>query len=141
MKKFLFVSLLALLASNVANATVLFSFFTDLASKYDIIYESKEENNVQTVLKGESGWGGLNDCQSFLDDVIPEDVSKHYDGKYMIVYTSTFHREEVDVIDTESNMVSAIYLVGDGESVKVFYTETSGTQQKEWEAQIAGGKL
>ncbi|MGM9833164.1 MAG: hypothetical protein ACI31A_05695 [Candidatus Limisoma sp.] len=141
MKKFLLLALLALFASNVANATVLFSFFTDLAPNYDVIFESKEENNVQTVLKGDSGWGGLNDCQSFLDDVIPEDVSKHYNGKYMIVYTSTFHREEVDVVDTKSNMVSAIYLVSDGKSVKVFYTETSGTQQKEWEAQIAGGKL
>ncbi|MGM9815839.1 MAG: hypothetical protein ACI304_02125 [Lepagella sp.] len=141
MKKLLCVALLALLASSAANATVLFSFFTDLAPEYDVMFESKKEKNVQIVLKGDSAWGGLDACQSFLDDVIPEDVGKHLDGKGLIVYTSTFHRDEIDVIDTESNMVSAIYLVGDGKSVKVFYSESSGTQQKEWEAQIAGGKL
>lgn len=96
---------------------------------------------MQIVLKGDSAWGGLDACQSFLDDVIPEDVSKHLGSNGMIVYTSTFHEEEVDTIGTESNMVSAIYLVGDSKSVTVSYSESSGTQQKEWEAQIAGGKL
>ena len=141
MKKLLCAALLALWASSAANATVLFSFFTDLAPEYNVLFESKEEKNVQIVLKGDSAWGGLDACQRFLDDVIPEDVSKHLGSNGMIVYTSTFHEEQVDTIGTESNMVSAIYLVGDSKSVMVSYSESSGTQQKEWEAQIAGGKL
>ena len=58
MKRLLCVALLALWASSAANATVLFSFFTDLAPEYNVLFESKEEKNVQIVLKGDYAWGG-----------------------------------------------------------------------------------
>lgn len=93
------------------------------------------------MYSGYSTWGSMEDCISFLQDVLPEDAGKQQLGANSVVFTSKFHKEDKtkDVIDT-GNTVSAIYLIKKGKTVEVFYTESDATQQKEWQSEILKGK-
>lgn len=130
----------AMLVSAAANATVLFPFFGDIAADNKLITRIDDgDGNEQVVYKGDSSWGGVKDCVNFLDDVVPDDVTKSIDGN-MVVYTSPFRKEETDTIATD-NKVSAIYILDKGNCAIIYYTESDGMQQKEWQADIASGKM
>ena len=132
--------IVAAAASNVADATVLFPFYGDIAPDNEVVARIVDDNKFeQVVRKGDSGWGDLQACESFIDDVIPDDVSKSKVGN-MVVYTSTFHDKEIDTIEID-NKVSAIYILDKGGKTEVFYSESNGIQQKEWQAAIAAGEL
>lgn len=140
MKKIIVSMIVAAAASNVADATVLFPFYGDIAPDNKVVARIVDENKFeQVVRKGDSGWGDLQACESFIDDVIPDDVSKSKAGN-MVVYTSTFHDKEIDTIEID-NKVSAIYILDKGGKTEVFYSESDGMQQKEWQAAIASGEL
>lgn len=140
MKKIIVSMIVAAAASNVADATVLFPFYGDIAPDNKVVARIVDENKFeQVVRKGDSGWGDLQACESFIDDVIPDDVSKSKAGG-MVVYTSTFHEKEIDTIEID-NKVSAIYILDKGGKTEVFYSESDGMQQKEWQAAIASGEL
>lgn len=124
----------------MADATVLFPFYGDIAPDNEVVARIVDDNKFeQVVRKGDSGWGDLQACESFIDDVIPDDVSKSKVGN-MVVYTSTFHDKEIDTIEID-NKVSAIYILDKGGKTEVFYSESNGIQQKEWQAAIAAGEL
>ena len=133
---------LATLASGTAGATVLFPFFGDLAPENNVVARIVDDDSrfEQIVYKGDSGWGGLAACESFMDDVVPEDVTKHGDGKNIVVYTSPFREKEVDTIK-DDNKISAVYIVDRGDRVEIYYSESNDIQQKEWESDIAAGNL
>ncbi|MDD6393736.1 MAG: hypothetical protein PUG21_05620, partial [Prevotella sp.] len=82
----------------------------------------------------------MDSCISFLDDVVPDDVTKSRLSPNMVVYTSPFHKDEIDTINT-GNKVSAIYILKKDTGVVVFYTESTSIQQKTWQEDIASGKL
>lgn len=127
--------------SAVADAVVLFPFFGDLAPDYEVVCRLDDgKGHEQIVYRGKSGWGGFNDCVGFMDDVIPEGVSKSNEGLYAVVYKSAFHEEQIDVIDTDS-AVSAVYIVAGDNGLYIYYSESSGTQQKEWQSDILGGRM
>lgn len=141
MKKILIMGTLAALASGNVGATVLFPFFGDLAPESDVKVRLVDDNKFeQIVYKGDSGWGGLAACESFMDDVVPEDVTKHGDGKNIVVYTSPFREKEIDTIK-DDNKISAVYIVDRGDRVEIYYSESSDIQQKEWESDITAGNL
>lgn len=142
MKKILIMGALATLASGTAGATVLFPFFGDLAPENNVVARIVDDDSrfEQIVYKGDSGWGGLAACESFMDDVVPEDVTKHGDGKNIVVYTSPFREKEVDTIK-DDNKISAVYIVDRGDRVEIYYSESNDIQQKEWESDIAAGNL
>lgn len=142
MKKILIMAAMAVLASVNVGATVLFPFFGDLAPNNDVVARLVDEDNKfeQIVRKGQSGWGGLSSCVSFMDDVVPDDVTKHGDGKNVVVYTSPMHSKEVDTIKGD-NKISAVYIIDRGDSVEIYYTESSDIQQSEWASDIIGGRL
>lgn len=142
MKKILIMGALVTLASGTAGATVLFPFFGDLAPENNVVARIVDDDSrfEQIVYKGDSGWGGLAACESFMDDVVPEDVTKHGDGKNIVVYTSPFREKEVDTIK-DDNKISAVYIVDRGDRVEIYYSESSDIQQKEWESDIAAGNL
>lgn len=142
MKKILIMAAMAVLASVNAGATVLFPFFGDLAPNNEVVVRLVDDNNKfeQIVSKGRSGWGGVSACESFMDDVVPDDVTKHGDGKNVVVYTSLFHPKDIDTVAAD-NKVSAVYIINRGESVEIYYTESSDLQQREWESDIVGGRL
>lgn len=130
----------ALLVWSAAKATILFPFFGDIAADNKHITRiDNGDGNEQVVYKGDSSWGGVKDCVSFLDDVVPEDVTKSIDGN-MVVYISQFRPKEIDTIEND-NRVSAIYILNNGNCAIIYYTESDGTQQKEWQADIASGKM
>ncbi|MGM9862432.1 MAG: hypothetical protein ACI30W_07535 [Muribaculaceae bacterium] len=140
MKKVIVSMIVAAAASNVADATVLFPFYSDIAPDNKVVARIVDEKKFeQVVRKGDSGWGDLQACESFLDDVVPDDVSKGKAGN-MVVYTSTFHDKEIDTIEID-NKVSAIYILDKGDKTEVFYSESDGIQQKEWQAAITAGEL
>lgn len=138
MKKYLVLALLAVLATGWAKATVLFPFYTDLSTDAKMIVRMVDDRLEQVMHKGSSSWGGMTDCASFLDDVVPEDVCKTTMGDSMVVYVSPFHAKEVDTIETE-NKVCAIYLLKRKDRVDIYYTESSALQQKKWQEEIAAG--
>ena len=141
MKKVLFFTVMGVLAFNISNAIVLFPFFTDLAPNYKTIDRIVVDEKFEQILhKGESNWGGIDECVSFLNDVLPKDVNKQSLGKNFVVYTSTFHPKEIDVIK-DDNKVSAIYIVKKGKSAIIFYSESDDTQQKAWQSAIESGKM
>ena len=118
----------------------MFPFYGDIAPDNKVVARIVDENKFeQVVRKGDSGWGDMQACESFIDDVIPDDVSKSKAGN-MVVYTSTFHDKEIDTIEID-NKVSAIYILDKGGKTDVFYSESDGMQQKEWQAAIAAGEL
>lgn len=142
MKKILIMGALVILASGTAGATVLFPFFGDLAPENNVVARIVDDDSrfEQIVYKGDSGWGGLAACESFMDDVVPEDVTKHGDGKNIVVYTSPFREKEIDTIK-DDNKISAVYIVDRGDRVEIYYSESSDIQQREWESDITAGNL
>lgn len=141
MKKFLIMFLLAVLAAGPAMATVLFPFFNDLSTDYKQIVRLTDNGEEQVMYRGGSSWGGLKDCMGFLDDVVPDDVTKLGVNDSLVVYLSPFHKKELDTLPTGANKVCAIYLVNRGASTLVFYTESSAAQQKVWQKEIGEGKF
>lgn len=142
MKKILIMGALATLASGTAGATVLFPFFGDLAPENNVVARIVDDDSrfEQIVYKGDSGWGGLAACESFMDDVVPEDVTKHGDGKNIVVYTSPFREKKIDTIK-DDNKISAVYIIDRGDRVEIYYSESDDIQQQEWEADITAGNL
>lgn len=142
MKMILIMAAMAVLTSVNAGATVLFPFFGDLAPNSEVVARLVDEDKKfeQIVRKGQSGWGGLSSCVSFMDDVVPEDVIKHGDGKNVVAYTSLFHPKDIDTVAAD-NKISAVYIINRGETVEIYYTESSDIQQREWESDIIGDRL
>ena len=143
MKKSLLLTLVLAYVATIAQATVLFPFFGDIAANNKLILRLVTESpkSEQVIYSGYSTWGSMEDCISFLQDVLPEDAGKQQVDANSVVFTSKFHKEDKtkDVIDT-GNTVSAIYLIKKGKTVEVFYTESDATQQKEWQSEILKGK-
>lgn len=143
MKKSLLLTLVLACVATIAQATVLFPFFGDIAANNKLILRLVTESpkSEQVMYSGYSTWGSMEDCISFLQDVLPEDAGKQQLDANSVVFTSKFHKEDKtkDVIDT-GNTVSAIYLIKKGKTVVVFYTESDATQQKEWQSEILKGK-
>lgn len=143
MKKSLLLTLVLACVATIAQATVLFPFFGDIAANNKLILRLVTESpkSEQVMYSGYSTWGSMEDCISFLQDVLPEDAGKQQLDANSVVFTSKFHKEDKtkDVIDT-GNRVSAIYLIKKGKTVQVFYTESDATQQKEWQSEILKGK-
>ena len=134
---------MALLTATLAQATVLFPFFGDIAANNKLILRLVTESpkSEQVMYSGFSTWGSMEDCLSFLADVLPEDANKQQVDANSVVITSMFHKENKtkDVIDT-GNQISAIYLLKKGKTVEIYYTESDATQQKEWQSEILKGK-
>lgn len=143
MKRYFFLSLLFVCVATIAQATVLFPFFGDIAANNKLILRLVTESpkSEQVMYSGYSTWGSMEDCISFLQDVLPEDAGKQQVDANSVVFISVFHTEDEtkDVIDT-GNKVSAIYLIKKGKTVEIFYTESDATQQKEWQSEILKGK-
>lgn len=143
MKNSLLLTLVLACVATIAQATVLFPFFGDIAANNKLILRLVTESpkSEQVMYSGYSTWGSMEDCISFLQDVLPEDAGKQQLDANSVVFTSKFHKEDKtkDVIDT-GNTVSAIYLIKKGKTVQVFYTESDATQQKEWQSEILKGK-
>lgn len=143
MKKSLLLTLVLACVATIAQATVLFPFFGDIAANNKLILRLVTESpkSEQVMYSGYSTWGSMEDCISFLQDVLPEDAGKQQVDANSVVFTSKFHKEDKtkDVIDT-GNTVSAIYLIKKGKTVVVFYTESDATQQKQWQTEILKGK-
>ena len=78
---------------------------------------------------------------SFLNDVVPDDVTKGVYGRHMSVFTSPFHKRNIDTVDAKGNKVSAIYVVNTAEGVMVYYTESDELQQREWQSAIEKGEM
>lgn len=143
MKNSLLLTLVLACVATIAQATVLFPFFGDIAANNKLILRLVIESpkSEQVMYSGYSTWGSMEDCISFLQDVLPEDANKQQVDANSVVFTSVFHKEDKtkDVIDS-GNMVSAIYLIKKGKTVEIFYTESDATQQKEWQSEILKGK-
>lgn len=141
MKRLRFIILLAaMLVVSAANATVLFPMFNDLAPNNEVVFSDDDEKGFkQVVYKGDSGFGGFDTCVSFMNDVIPEDVTKSV-TKNIAVYVSPYKEKEIDTIDG-GNRVCAIYILDRGGKVEIYYTESDGVQQKTWEQAITEGKM
>lgn len=143
MKNSLLLTLVLAYVATIAQATVLFPFFGDIAANNKLILRLVTESpkSEQVMYSGYSTWGSMEDCISFLQDVLPEDAGKQQVDANSVVFTSKFHKEDKtkDVIDT-GNTVSAIYLIKKGKTVEVFYTESDATQQKQWQTEILKGK-
>ena len=140
MKKTFIIAIMAVFTANIAKATVLFPFFNDIAADNKIILRIDANKLEEIMYKGASSWGGMDSCISFLDDVVPDDVTKSRLSPNMVVYTSPFHKDEIDTINT-GNKVCAIYILKKDTGVVVFYTESTSIQQKTWQEDIASGKL
>lgn len=143
MKNSLLLTLVLACVATIAQATVLFPFFGDIAANNKLILRLVTESpkSEQVMYSGYSTWGSMEDCISFLQDVLPEDTNKQQVDANSVVFTSVFHKEDKtkDVIDS-GNTVSAIYLIKKGKTVEVFYTESDATQQKQWQTEILKGK-
>lgn len=143
MKNSLLLTLVLACVATIAQATVLFPFFGDIAANNKLILRLVIESpkSEQVMYSGYSTWGSMEDCISFLQDVLPEDANKQQVDANSVVFTSVFHKEDKtkDVIDS-GNTVSAIYLIKKGKTVEVFYTESDATQQKQWQTEILKGK-
>lgn len=143
MKNSLLLTLVLACVATIAQATVLFPFFGDIAANNKLILRLVTESpkSEQVMYSGYSTWGSMEDCISFLQDVLPEDANKQQVDANSVVFTSVFHKEDKtkDVIDS-GNTVSAIYLIKKGKTVEVFYTESDATQQKQWQTEILKGK-
>lgn len=135
----------AVMSAVTADATVLFPFYGDVAPDNNIIVRMVKEDGddkfEQIVRKGKSGMGSLDDCVSFLNDVVPDDVTKGVYGRHMSVFTSPFHKRDIDTVDAKGNKVSAIYVVNTAEGVMVYYTESDELQQREWQSAIEKGEM
>ncbi|MGN0225751.1 MAG: hypothetical protein ACI4A7_06705 [Prevotella sp.] len=140
MKKTFIIAIMAVFTASIAKATVLFPFFNDISADNKMIMSIDDKKFEQIMYKGSSSWGGIADCISFLDDVLPDDVSKNHVSPNMVVYTSLFRKHEIDTIE-DDNKISAIYILKKGNLVEVFYTESNSVQQKAWQEDIASGKL
>lgn len=135
MKKVLLAFCMLLVGVITSQATSLFPYFGDLVGNYDTL---KDSDN-QFVAKGVSMLGDIEATESFMADVIPDDVSKSKEGNNVTVYISNNHPED-DVIDTEIR-VSAIYLVQQAGGCIVYLTESTAMQQKEYQSEITSGKM
>ena len=141
MRKYLFITLLAVLSANIAKATVLFPFYSDISSDNKTIVRLVDEKNrfEQILKKGSLTWGTMSECISFMEDVLPEDVIKPHPNDKVMIYSSPFHTKERDTLKSD-NVLSVIYVINKGSYVEVYYTESNDVQQKNWEEEILKGK-
>lgn len=134
MKRIL-IALCLLLAAAVpaARATALFPFFVDLVGDYTTLVDGKS-----FMARGLSTLGSKAATESFMADVIPDDVSVERLSDGVTIYRSVFKSSDPIPAD---DRVYAIYLIATPGGCEVYVTESTAIQQKEYESEIVNGKL